>query len=168
MKDETVDVNASSSRIYGEKMSPLHLVCHHYFDYEQLEFAKDYKGVELVRDLLFHGANVNARATHVKDASWWNFREGLTPLHLLFGSAEAKYVASPADFIDIVQLLLEKGADINTKTNFGETPLHYLCTYYPGDKLPVVAKLLIQNGADVNAEDRLWSRGETPLQKLCY
>lgn len=175
MKDETVDVNATKTS--GLEMSPLHLVCHHYFGYEKLRFAKDYKGLELVRDLLLHGANVNARTKDVKksrrlwdleprqDNTW---RRGLTPLHLLFDSAEANYVVNQDDFIAIVKLLLDNGADINAKTNNGETPFHYLCKYYQGDKLHFVAKLLIEYGADVNAEDSGWIvGGETPLQKLC-
>jgi ankyrin repeat protein len=46
-------------------------------------------------------------------------------------------------------LLLEKGADVNAKNGFGETPLHCACKQ--GHEENVVS-LLLENGAEVNAQ----------------
>lgn len=56
----------------------------------------------------------------------------------------------------IVKLLLEKGADINTKFDGGSTPLHLAAS----NGYTEIVKLLIDNGADVNAQNDL---GNTPL-----
>ena len=66
------------------------------------------------------------------------------------------HFASQYNRINMVKLLLDKGADVNKKTEYGKTPLHYACI---GDNLDM-AKFLIDNGADVNAKD---DNGETSL-----
>src|SRR2546429_27864 len=48
----------------------------------------------------------------------------------------------------VVRLLLEKGADVNAKTNYGETALHWASE----NGHEAMARLLLQKGADVNAE----------------
>ena len=54
-------------------------------------------------------------------------------------------------------MLLENGADVNTKDNNGDTPLH--CAVSSGKKNMV--ELLIAKGADVNARNK---KGLTPLR----
>ena len=58
--------------------------------------------------------------------------------------------------IEIVELLVSKGADLNAKDMIGMTPLHYVAS--GGHK--EIVELLIANGADVNAKDEY---GLTPL-----
>ena len=58
--------------------------------------------------------------------------------------------------IEAVKQHLDAGADVNTKDEFGRTPLHGAA--YKGHKETV--ELLIAKGADVNAKDK---RGWTPL-----
>jgi ankyrin repeat protein len=60
------------------------------------------------------------------------------------------------DNIDVVKLLISKGADINLKNKYSYSPLHSV-------KSKEVARLLIENGADVNATD---SDGNTPLHEV--
>ena len=63
--------------------------------------------------------------------------------------------------LEVVQLLLEKGAVINAKDNYGNTPLHDagLCR-----QLDIV-QLLLKNGADITARDE---NGKTPLQSTAF
>lgn len=56
----------------------------------------------------------------------------------------------------IIELLLDKGADVNTKTDDGEMPLH---SAIRTSKIDIV-ELLLAKGADVNATDQ---NGQTPL-----
>lgn len=98
--------------------------------------AKDVNQVEF---LLKHGANVNVlERTFSRDA--------LNPIHL----------ASEYGPIEIVKLLLDHGADVNTKTSFNATPLHFAAQ----GKYISIAKLLIDRGAQVDAKD---NAGRTPL-----
>lgn len=63
--------------------------------------------------------------------------DGYTPLHR----------ACYGNFIDIVDYLLAKGADISHKTQLQWQPLHSCCHWNSKD----CAIRLIQHGADVNA-----------------
>ncbi len=58
--------------------------------------------------------------------------------------------------VDMVQVLLDAGADVNAFTYTGTTPLHLAA----GLGKVAVAELLVRAGADVNAQD---SRGNAPL-----
>ena len=60
---------------------------------------------------------------------------------------------------DIIEILLEHGADINAHDNGGNTLLHEL-SYTPDLK---IINLLIDRGADVNAIN---NRGETVLDLM--
>ena len=56
-----------------------------------------------------------------------------------------------------VQAMLDHGAEVNARTQFGETPLHAAARH--NDNLVVISQLL-DRGAEVNARDE-WDR--TPL-----
>ena len=57
---------------------------------------------------------------------------------------------------EIVQLLLEKGADVNARNTAGWTPLLHAAQFSSSE----IVELLIEKGADVNARGTL---GMTPL-----
>ncbi|KAG9072581.1 26S proteasome non-ATPase regulatory subunit 10 [Linnemannia hyalina] len=72
--------------------------------------------------------------------------------------------------VDITTLLLNKGANVNAKTETGTTPLHYASSKNHLD----VARILLDKGADPKLDDdnkqtplhRAAVRGYTPLTKL--
>ncbi len=77
---------------------------------------------------------------------------------VLVGTAFADPIYDAARNGDLagVQAELDKGMDVNAKTDYGMTPLHFAA--YSGHK--EIAELLIAEGADVNAKDKY---GFTPL-----
>ena len=74
-----------------------------------------------------------------------------TPLH--WAARSGRY--------EMCKLLIEKGADVNAKSNDGSTPLHWAAI----KGQPRICKLLLDNGADVNATE---TDGETPLHFAAY
>ena len=66
------------------------------------------------------------------------FHDHETPLH----------VAAKQGHMEVIQCLIQCGADVNVKDNDDWTPLHYA---YENGHLQIV-QVLIENGADVNAE----------------
>jgi ankyrin repeat protein len=114
--------------------------------------------------LIAKGADVNA----------WD-KNGITPLYSV--AQGASRLEKQKEALEIAELLIAKGADVNAKNNEGKNPvvplpLERLQFPYWRDKnetplhrmvrtnLEDLAKLLLSNGADVNA---LNSEGSTPL-----
>jgi ankyrin repeat protein len=60
---------------------------------------------------------------------------------------------------EVVDLLLRRGADVNARDNYGETPLHALARLDPW-RTAIMAPRLVAAGADLEARD---VRGFTPL-----
>ena len=89
----------------------------------------DHKGdVELVRLFLSHGADVNAKA-YGNCVGW----EGWTPFHVACRNGNEA----------IVEMLISKGADINTKTDKGYTPM----SLAEENERKHIAELLREHGA---------------------
>ena len=97
--------------------------------------------VKTLRILLNHGANVNHR----------NNKDNGTPLHEIAD----EYIPN----IELLEILISRGADVNAKDKYGRTPLHHASHRC---KLKMV-EFLIEHGADVNAINK---SGRTPLQNL--
>jgi ankyrin repeat protein len=79
--------------------------------------------------------------------------DGNTPLHLVF---HCEYPE-----IEIVEFLLDNGANINAKNNRGENVLRCACEHYG---IEDIIKLLIEKGADINMKD---NKGRTALKAAC-
>jgi ankyrin repeat protein len=112
---------------------------------------------DVIRLLLEHGADVNARVVHAGEDD----DERRTPLH----------VAAERGRVEVVCLLLEHGANVGAEDDNGRTPLHDAADYRAIDpnyltvehhisgKVDVV-RVLLEHGAKVGAED---NEGRTPL-----
>ena len=106
----------------------------------QLRSAIKEGSIENVKKAIANGANVNAMAFRSYGALV------RAPLDQAAGGGRK----------DIVQLLIAKGANVNTKTDEGSTPLHSAAA----NEHENIAELLIAKGADVNAKKK---NGLTPL-----
>ncbi len=105
-----------------------------------LNAAIIFQQVEIVKILLNNDA----------DANWGNGEPLIKAIGLstpLFDSIDHALI--------ITKLLIDNGAKVNTKNEYGETPL------YGARK--EIAELLVNNGADVNTKDKM---GRTPLLSL--
>jgi ankyrin repeat protein len=75
---------------------------------------------------------------------------------------EEFFAAARKGDVAAVKTFLDKGTDVNAKTRYGATALSYAC-----DKGHIeLAKLLIERGANVNAQDTFYN--ETPLGWAIY
>jgi hypothetical protein len=70
--------------------------------------------------------------------------------------ASALHYAVMKGEMPLVSLLLQRGADVNSRTKSGTTPLHTAVLY----KHTEIAEYLIEKGADINARS---ASGATPL-----
>ncbi|KAJ5608079.1 hypothetical protein N7537_004698 [Penicillium hordei] len=70
------------------------------------------------------------------------------------------FAASKGGFLDIVQLLIQKGADVGASDTFRETPLYIACE---NGHIEVV-RLLLDKGADVHHRNQF---GWTPVNTAC-
>ncbi|KAI1177031.1 hypothetical protein F4777DRAFT_222673 [Nemania sp. FL0916] len=128
----------------------------------------------IVRVLLMHGANVEARDNYGRTplsyaAMPLDRNKGVVELLLESGARiESKdhYGRTPLSRAvtsweqdqDVIHLLLESGADIESIDNNGRTPLSHAVTSW--DQNQDVVRLLIENGANIGSKD---DRGRTPL-----
>ena len=108
-----------------------------------LHLAAGFGHPDAVRLLLQHDADV-----HLQSYKGW------TALHWAIFGIEIK-----GDYPPIVRLLLEYGANPNTRDTEQQTPLHTYLLRKP-EKLDLL-RILVEHGADVDAEN---GDGKTPLQ----
>jgi len=119
--------NANSKNAQGR--APLHVVA------EGGDYFSRERGVRIADLLLERGADVD-----MPDGG------GVTPLH----------VASYFGRVELVRVLLESaGAHASAKDAHGQTPLHLVLSgrYYSKNDALCVAQLLLEHGADANAQD---------------
>ena len=101
-----------------------------------------------VRILLRYGADIAARGTLTIDDE---VIEGCAPL----------WAAAASGRLDVVKLLIERNADVDSRTLTGSTPLRVAAHEGHLD----IVRCLVESGADVNARNDYES---TPLMAACY
>jgi ankyrin repeat protein len=74
-----------------------------------------------------------------------------------YNAATSLYIASLEDYLEIIKLLLDRGADVNGTDMYGETSLHVAAK----NNHPENVKLLLNHGADINYKDTKYK--QTPL-----
>jgi ankyrin repeat protein len=143
-----VNVRAKDPEPSSDGWQPIHLAAH-------------LGNLEVVKLLLRHGAQIDEPAP--------GRRVGLTPLLLAGSSAVAKYLiergadvnragphtgftalhrAAASGDVELIELLLRKGAPINVASKIGQMPLEFALMGLKTD----AAALLIKKGADISLE----------------
>ena len=135
------------------------------------------ENIEVIKVLVSYGADVKARvgfgSNSLHEAAYfcWDVKVGKALLSKgeyvrvmsawragkLYGGYTPLHAAAANGNVEIVKVLLSKGADANAKISTGWTSLHEAACWH---KKVEVAKVLLSNGADANAA---WSGGYTPL-----
>eukprot|EP01088_Endostelium_zonatum_P001747 TRINITY_DN1209_c0_g3_i2.p1 TRINITY_DN1209_c0_g3~~TRINITY_DN1209_c0_g3_i2.p1 ORF type:complete len:429 (-),score=121.70 TRINITY_DN1209_c0_g3_i2:97-1383(-) len=103
--------------------------------------------MEKVRGIINSTKETGELAAHVNDAQEWF---GQTALHLACSNGS----------LDVIQILLEQGADVNKQDDNGNTPLHAAV----GDGNIECCRLLLDAKADINVQEKM--HGDTPLHKV--
>ena len=128
------------------------------------------RALDVVEMLVEAGAGVRAKSddgeTCLILAAYFGHTEivrylaGLPEVDLNYRDTENNYTALQhaveEGYTDVVQVLLEAGADVDTRGNLGRSPLLYVCA---SGELDVV-KMLVRAGAEVRATD---DEGDTCL-----
>ncbi|KAK3599990.1 hypothetical protein CHS0354_012644 [Potamilus streckersoni] len=104
--------------------------------------------VDIVRLLLNSGAEVNIPS-----------QDGRMPIHCIYDRDE-KREGKANEIVEILNLLVQHGVDVNVRDNMGQTALFLACE---ADDVNSV-KALVQAGCDVNLQT---VTGDSPLKVAC-
>ncbi|MCP4372714.1 MAG: hypothetical protein GY797_32085 [Deltaproteobacteria bacterium] len=85
-------------------------------------------------------------------------------IHTIEDGETLLHIAADSGYTDIVKYLVSQGADVNSKAESGDTPLHNAVGI--GNGKIEIAKYLVSNGAEVNTQNTFFF--QTPLHRACY
>jgi ankyrin repeat protein len=126
------------------------------FGNSPLHYAAHHGNKEIVILLITNSADVNAKCKGGETPLSMAANKETADLIRKHGGKYGTFIAAVAGGdIDAVKMFLDAGSDVNEKVQHGWTPLHEAAVFGHAE----VTKLLIANGADVNA----WDGYETPL-----
>lgn len=115
---------------------------------EALKLYEGQEGLKEIKTLIKKGINARYLTDRKEDK---NFMPNMCPIH----------IAARFGYKEIVEALIENGADINIKGYFGYTALHEACRKNNID----IVNILIKNGADLNIKSGRY--GFMPLYLAC-
>lgn len=148
--------NVNANPYYGDKIS--------------LHYAAKKGKKNIVQLLIDKGADINAKdssdVTPLHCAAAWGHKD-VTRLFIskgaeLYAKCKAKghmplHCAVHNGEKETAKLLLQAGVDVNTKDNYGRSPVHEFVNAYKvqlsEEIIAQLIELLIESGADVNAQD---------------
>jgi ankyrin repeat protein len=125
-----LEQGADANKRDSSGWSPLHDAC----------FSHTKQSLDIIRTLVSIG---NAQPTALTD-------EGASPLHLMIQNLFQGEEGEALPFLRAMDLMIEKGANVNSQNNSGETPLHLACSL---GHSPIVHALL-ERHADLGQRNR--------------
>ena len=145
-----------------------------------LMIASEWGQADVIRVLLGHGANLEDKIQifeytpliaacnngHDKEEAVTVLLEAGADMMARDNSGRTCiHLAAYKNNINIIRLLVSKGMDVNIQNSIsGNTPLHMVCMVSPSNNKVETARVLLELGADINAQDIM---GNTPLHQAC-
>ena len=117
---------------------------------EALKLYEGQEGLKEIKTLIKKGIN----SRYFKKKNLKKDKKIMENAHLI-------HIAARFGYKEIVEALIENGADINIKGHFGYTALHEACRKNNID----IVNILIKNGADLNIKSGRY--GFMPLYLVC-
>jgi ankyrin repeat protein len=144
--------------IHQTSYSPLHLLATNNID-----------NIELITLLINNNANLNSMGLsgmNVVQAYYNHYDHHISVLELLiqhsdvnFRNLDGRTILHYVNEIELITMILDRGADVNAVDNYGRTALYYHSIGFDNHQAQI--NLLIQSGADLNIIDE---DGHTPLR----